>query len=125
MAITTKILSDTKTHAKVLLTWNADAAATATAVDGSGLSGHANGAKLHITDIKYGVGLGEVKLEFQGDTDILAINLCGSGHYYGAVIKNTAANTGVTGGDIIGTTSNASSGFALLILQKEGMGENS
>jgi len=125
MAITTKILSDTKTHAKVLLTWNADAAATATAVDGSGLSGHANGAKLHITDIKYGVGLGEVKLEFQGDTDILAINLCGSGHYYGAVIKNTATNTTVTGGDIIGTTSNASSGFALLILQKEGMGENS
>ena len=125
MSITTKILSDTKTHAKVLLTWNADAAATATAVDGSGLSGHANGAKLHITDIKYGVGLGEVKLEFQGDTDILAINLCGSGHYYGAVIKNTATNTTVTGGDIIGTTSNASSGFALLILQKEGMGENS
>ena len=125
MAITTKILADTKTHAKVLLTWNADAATTATAVDGSGLSGHTNGAKLHITDIKYGVGLGECKLLFQGDTDIEAINLCGSGHYYGAVIKNTATNTGVTGGDIIGITSNASSGFALLTLQKQDMGENS
>jgi hypothetical protein len=124
MAITTKILADTKTHAKVLLTWNADAAATATAVDASGLSGHVNGAKLHITHINYGVGIGEVKLEFQGDTDIEAINLCGSGTYYGAVIKNTATNTGATGGDIIGTTTNASSGFALLTLQKQDMGEN-
>ena len=125
MAIVTKILSDTKTHARVLLTWNADAAATAAAVNGSGLSGHANGAKLHITDIKYGVGLGEVKLEFIGDANILAINLCGSGHYYGAVIKNTATNTGATGGDIQGTTTNVSSGFALLTLQKQDMGENS
>ena len=125
MAVTTKILADTKTHAKVLLTWNADAAATAAAVDGSGLSGHTNGAKLHITDIKYGVGLGECKLEFIGDANIEAINLCGSGHYYGAVIKNTATNTGATGGDIQATTSNASSGFALLTLQKQDMGENS
>ena len=125
MAVTTKILADTKTHAKVLLTWNADAAATAAAVDGSGLSGHANGAKLHITNIVYGVGLGECKLEFIGDANIEAINLCGSGHYYGAVIKNTATNTGATGGDIQATTSNASSGFALLTLQKVDMGENS
>ena len=63
MAVTTKILADTKTHAKVLLTWNADAAATAAAVDASGLSGHANGAKLHITDIKYGVGLDKIDLK--------------------------------------------------------------
>ena len=35
MAVTTKILADTKTHAKVLLTWNADAATTAAAVDAS------------------------------------------------------------------------------------------
>ena len=61
MAVTTKILADTKTHAKVLLTWNADAATTAAAVDASGLSGHTNGAKLHITNIVYGVGLGECK----------------------------------------------------------------
>ena len=125
MAVTTKILADTKTHAKVLLTWNADAAATAAAVDASGLSGHANGAKLHITNIVYGVVLGECKLEFIGDSNIEAINLCGSGHYYGAVIKNTATNTGATGGDIQATTSNASSGFALLTLQKVDMGENS
>ena len=40
------------------------------------------------------------------------------------VIKNTATNTTATGGDIGGTTSNSSSGFALLTLQKQDMGEN-
>tara|TARA_Y100001938_G_scaffold149350_1_gene235890 strand:+ start:3682 stop:4071 length:390 start_codon:yes stop_codon:yes gene_type:complete len=124
MAVTTKILSDTKHHAKVLLTWNADSAATAAAVDASGLSDHANGAKLHITNINYGVNIGEVKLEFVGaSSDVLAINLSGSGHYYGAVIKNTATNGGATGGDIKATTSNSSSGYALLTMQKVGFGE--
>ena len=125
MAVTTKILADTKTHAKVLLTWNADAATTAAAVDASGLSGHTNGAKLHITNIVYGVGLGECKLEFKGaSSDVEAINLSGAGVYYGAVIKNTAVNTTVTGGDIQGTTVSAT-GYALLTLQKIDMGENS
>ena len=124
MAVTTKILADTKFHSKVLLTWNADAAATAAAVDASALSGHANGAKLHITHIIYGVGIGEIQLEFIGDADVEAINLCGSGTYYGAKIKNTATNTGATGGDIQATTTNASSGFALLTLEKQDMGEN-
>ena len=125
MAVTTKILADTKFHSKVLLTWNADAAATTAAVDASALSGHENGAKLHITHITYGVGIGEVKLEFKGaSSDIEAINLCGSGTYYGAKIKNTATNTGATGGDIQATTTNASSGFALLTLEKQDMGEN-
>ena len=125
MAVTTKKLADTKTHAKVLLTWNADAATTAAAVDASALSGHANGAKLHITDIKFAVNIGECKLEFKGaSSDVEAINLCGSGHYYGAVIKNTATNGGATGGDISATTTNASSGYALLTLQKVDMGEN-
>jgi len=96
MAVTTKKLADTKTHAKVLLTWNADAAATAAAVDASTLSGHVNGAKLHITNIVYGVGLGECKLEFKGASS-----------------------------DIEAITTNASSGFALLTLQKVDMGENS
>lgn len=124
MAITTKILSDTKTHAKVLLTFNNDSATTAAAVDGSGLSGHANGAKLHINHINYGL-TGRLKLEFKGSSsDIEAINLSGAGVYYGAVIKNTADNTGATGGDIQGTTASAS-GYALLTLQKIDMGENS
>lgn len=124
MAITTKILSDTKTHAKVLLTFDNDSATTATAVDGSELSGHANGAKLHINHINYGI-TGRLKLEFKGSSsDIEAINLSGAGIYYGAVIKNTATNTTVTGGDIEGITVSAS-GYALLTLAKQGMGENS
>lgn len=124
MAITTKILSDTKTHAKVLLTFDNDSATTAAAVDGSGLSGHANGAKLHINHINYGL-TGRLKLEFKGSSsDIEAINLSGAGVYYGAVIKNTATNAGATGGDIQGTTVGAS-GYALLTLQKIDMGENS
>ena len=121
MAVTTKKLADTKTHAKVLLTWNADAATTAAAVDASSLSGHANGAKLHITNIIYGVGLGECKLEFKGaSSDVEAINLCGSGHYYGAVIKNTATNTTATGGDIAATTS-----LEHIKLQKSKISDNS
>ena len=123
MAITTKILSDTKTHAKVLLTFDNDSATTATAVDASGLSGHANGAKLHINHINYGL-TGRLKLEFKdSSSDVEAINLSGAGTYYGAVIKNTATNTGATGGDIEGITVSAS-GYALLTLQKIGMGEN-
>jgi len=124
MAITTKVLSDTKTHAKVLLTFDNDSATTATAVDGSDLSGHANGAKLHITHINYGI-TGRLKLEFKGaSADVEAINLSGAGIYYGAVIKNTATNTTATGGDIEGITVSAT-GYALLTLQKIGMGENS
>jgi hypothetical protein len=124
MAITTKILSDTKTHAKVLLTFNNDSATTAAAVDGSGLSGHDDGAKLHIIHINYGL-TGSLKLEFIGSSsDIVAIIFSGAGVYYGAVIKNTADNTGATGGDIQGTTASAS-GYALLTLQKIDMGENS
>ena len=123
MAITTKILSDTKTHAKVLLTFDNDTATTATAVDASGLSGHANGAKLHITHINYGVS-GRLQLQFKGaSADVEAINLSGAGIYYGAVIKNTATNTTATGGDIEGVTVGAT-GYALLTLQKIGMGEN-
>jgi hypothetical protein len=124
MAITTKVLSDTKTHAKVLLTFDNDTATTAAAVDGSNLSGHDNGAKLHINHINYGI-TGRLKLEFKGSSsDVEAINLSGAGIYYGAVIKNTAENTTVTGGDIEGITAGAS-GYALLTLAKQDMGENS
>lgn len=123
MAITTKKLSDTKTHAKVLLTFDNDSATTAAAVDASDLSGHANGAKLHINHINYGI-TGRLKLEFKGSSsDVEAINLSGAGVYYGAVIKNTATNTTATGGDISGTTASAS-GYALLTLAKQDMGEN-
>ena len=123
MAITAKKLSDTKTHAKVLLTFDNETGTTAAAVDASDLSGHANGAKLHINHINYGI-TGRLKLEFKGaSSDVEAINLSGAGVYYGAVIKNTATNTTATGGDIAGTGASAS-GYALLTLAKQDMGEN-
>jgi hypothetical protein len=123
MATFTKILSDSKTHAKVLLSFDNDTATTATAVDASALSGHADGAKLHITHINHGIQ-NRIKLQFKGaSSDVDAINLSGSGIYYGAVIKNTATNTTVTGGDIQ-TITNSATGYVLLTLQKIGFAEN-
>ena len=93
MATFTKILSDTKTHAKVLLSFDNDSATTAAAVDASALSDHNDGAKLHITHINHGI-TGRVQLQFKGSsTDVEAIDVTGGNIYYGAVIKNTATNT--------------------------------
>ena len=123
MATFTKILSDTKTHAKVLLSFDNDSATTATAVDASALSDHANGAKLHITHINHGID-GRVQLQFKGSSsDVNAIDIAGSNTYYGAVIKNTATNAGATGGDIEAISTSAS-GYILLTLQKIGFAEN-
>ena len=123
MATFTKILSDTKTHAKVLLSFDNDSATTAAAVDASALSGHADGAKLHITHINHGI-TGRLQLQFKGaSADVEAIDISGAGIYYGAVIKNTATNTTATGGDIESVTV-AASGYVLLTLQKIGFGEN-
>lgn len=123
MATFTKILSDTKTHAKVLLSFDNDSATTATAVDASALSDHADGAKLHITHINHGI-IGRVQLQFKGaSADVEAIDISGAGIYYGAVIKNTATNTTATGGDIESVTVSAS-GYVLLTLQKIGFAEN-
>ena len=123
MATFTKILSDTKTHAKVLLSFDNDTATTAAAVDASALSDHASGAKLHITHINHGI-VGRVQLQFKGaSSDVEAIDVTGSNTYYGAVIKNTATNTTVTGGDIEAVAVSAS-GYILLTLQKIGFAEN-
>ena len=123
MATFTKILSDTKTHAKVLLSFDNDSATTAAAVDASALSDHNDGAKLHITHINHGI-TGRVQLQFKGSSaDVEAIDVTGGNIYYGAVIKNTATNTTATGGDIESVTVTAS-GYVLLTLQKIGFGEN-
>lgn len=126
MAIYTRIISDTKTHAKILLSFHGDNATTTAAVDASALSGHVNGAKLHITNIRFGItGNGHVQLEFVGSlSNVHALTIAGSGEYATAVIKNNATNATATGGDIT-TVSDQADGFILLTLQKEGMGENS
>ena len=123
MATFTKILSDTKTHAKVLLSFDNDSATTAAAVDASALSDHNDGAKLHITHINHGI-TGRVQLQFKGSSaDVEAIDVTGGNIYYGAVIKNTATNTTATGGDIEALTVSAS-GYVLLTLQKIAFAEN-
>ena len=123
MATFTKILYDSKTHAKVLLSFDNDTATTSAAVDASALSDHADGAKLHITHINHGIQ-NRIKLQFKGSSsNVDAINLSGSGIYYGAVIKNTATNAGATGGDIDVIT-NSATGYILLTLQKIGFAEN-
>ena len=126
MANYVRVISDTKTHAKILLSFHNDSSTTASIIDASTLSGHQNGAKLHITNIRFGLsGQSHVQLEFVGTSaNAHAITVAASGEYATAVIKNNATNASASGGDI---TSNAdqANGFILLTLQKEGMGENS
>ncbi len=126
MSVITRIISDTKTHVKVLLSFTASNTTTASVVDASALTGHTNGGKLHITNIRYGLdGGAHVQLEFVGtSSNVHAITLGGSGEYATAVIKNTATNASATSGDIT-TIAHQTHGFILLTLQKEGMGENS
>ena len=126
MANYVRVISDTKTHAKILLSFHNDNSTTASIIDASTLSGHQNGAKLHITNIRFGLGgQSHVQLEFVGTSaNVHALTVAGSGEYATGVIKNNATNASASGGDI---TSNAdqANGFILLTLQKEGMGENS
>ena len=124
MAILTRVISDTKTHTKVLLNFDNDSATTAAAVDASTLSGHANGAKLHINHIIHSMS-GSVEVSFVGSAaDVVAIDIVGSNIYYGASIVNNATNTTVTGGDIK-VRSVGATGYILLTLQKVGFAENS
>jgi hypothetical protein len=126
MANYVRVISDTKTHAKILLSFHSDNSTTASIIDASTLSGHQNGAKLHITNIRFGFdGQSHVQLQFVGTSaNVHAITVAASGEYATGVIKNNATNASASGGDI---TSNAdqANGFILLTLQKEGMGENS
>ena len=126
MANYVRVISDTKTHAKILLSFHNDNSTTASIIDASTLSGHQNGAKLHITNIRFGLGgQSHVQLQFVGTSaNVHAITVAASGEYATGVIKNNATNASASGGDI---TSNAdqANGFILLTLQKEGMGENS
>ena len=86
---------------------NDNTTADSLVVDASGLTGHANGAKLDITRIWWGLvqgtaddNTGWVSLYFEGDTDVTAINLVGTGHYDGTAgkIENSVTNTGATSG---------------------------
>ena len=134
MAFATRTLRDTVVNAAgaggtvtILVNIDDDTTATNAILDASTLNGHANGAKLHISRLWWGLvqgttndDTGHVAIIEQGDSDVTLIDLAGSGHYDGSagLIKSNATNTGATSGDMelscLGT-----SGFVMIEFVKD------
>ena len=134
MAFATRTLRDTVVSqagdggiVTILVNISDDTTTTNAILDASALDGHANGAKLHIKRIWWGLvqgtatrATGHVQIKEQGDSDITLIDLAGSGHYDGSagLIESAATNTGATSGDMelscLGT-----SGFVLIEFKKD------
>ena len=137
MAIATRTLKDTTIatgsgaaggKVTVLVTMEDNTTANSNVLAASGLTGHANGAKLDITRIWWGLvqgtaddNKGYVKLQFKGaSSDTTAINLAGTGHYDGTAgkIENNATNTTATSGDLE-LSAFGTSGYVLVELRKD------
>jgi hypothetical protein len=135
MAIVARILKDTVVNAPgaggtvtLKVDIEDDAAADGAILDASDLSGHANGAKLDISRLWWGLtqgsaddDTGHIEIqEVSSGTDIVQIRLAGSGHYDGSagLIKGTAANTTATSGDHEITTF-GTSGFVIIEFKKD------
>ena len=135
MSFTTRTLRDTVVNAAgaggtvtILVNISDDTTANNAILDASGLDGHANGAKLDITRLWWGINGGVADddknwafLEFKGaSSDTLAINLTGTGHYDGTAgaITNNATNTTATSGDLEASFRGAS-GFIIVELRKD------
>ena len=137
MAIATRTLKDTTLQAgsgtqggkvTVLVNMNDNTTTDSVILDASGLSGHANGAKLDIIRIWWGLvqgtaddNTGWASIEFVGaSADTLAIDLAGTGYYDGTAgkITNNATNTGATSGDI-NLSAYGVSGFVMIELRKD------
>ena len=83
--------------------------ATNLILNGDGLDGFANGAKLDLVRAWWALtqgtatgNTGDCIIEFKGaSSDVVALHLAGTGHYDGSagLIKGTAANTTATSGD--------------------------
>ena len=130
MAFATRTLRDTVVNAAgaggtvtILVNIEDDTTANNAILDASALDGHANGAKLHINRIWWGLtqgsaddDTGHVEIqEVSSGTDIVQIRLAGTGHYDGSagVIPGTAANTTATSSDHEITTF-GTSGFIII-----------
>ena len=137
MAIATRTLKDTAIatgqgaaggKVTVLVNMNDNTTADSVVLDASGLAGHANGAKLDITRIWWGLvqgtaddNTGWAQIQFVGSSsDTAAINLVGTGHYDGTAgkITNNATNAGATSGDLQ-LSSYGVSGYILIELRKD------
>ena len=135
MAFTTRTLRDTVVGTAgdggtvtVKVDIEDDTTANNAILDASALSGHANGAKLHIKRLWWALtqgtaddDTGHIELqEVSSGTDIVQIRLAGTGHYDGSagLIKGTAANTTATSGDHEITTF-GTSGFIIIEFKKD------
>ena len=97
-------------------------------LDGDGLDGFANGAKLDLlrawwsfTQGTAAGNTGDCIIEFKGaSSDVVALQLAGTGHYDGSAgaIKAAATNTTATSADITAQT-RGTSGFVILELRKD------
>ena len=102
--------------------------ATNLILDGGGLDGFANGAKLDLVRAWWALtqgtaagNTGDCIIEFKGaESDVVALHLAGTGHYDGSAgaIKAAATNTGATSSDISGQT-RGTSGFVILEFRKD------
>ena len=135
MAFTTRTLRDTTVGTTgnggivtILVNIANDTTTTNAILDASALDGHANGAKLDIKRIWWGLvegtaddDTGHVEIqEVSSGTDIVQIRLAGTGHYDGSagVIPGTAANTTETSGNHQITTF-GTSGFIIIEFKKD------
>ena len=136
MAVATRTLRDTSIGTvsgavgglvTVLVNIDDDTTATNAILDASALDGHANGAKLHIKRLWWGLvqgtandDTGHAAIIEQGDSDVTLIDLAGSGHYDGSagLIKSNATNTGATSGDMELSLRDCS-GFIIMELRKD------
>jgi hypothetical protein len=126
MAFATRTLRDTKSLVTILVDIDADAASNLI-LDGSGLGSFANGAKVDIRKIWWGLvqgtaanNTGDVEIEFKGSSaDTTAIRLAGSGYYDGSagLIEGNATNTTATSADVEAVT-RGTSGFIMIEFKK-------
>ena len=135
MSVATRTLKDSAVATEgqggkvtILVTFDDESSSDNTVLDASAVSGHANGAKLDILRIWWGITGGVADddknwafLEFKGSSsDTLAINLAGSGYYDGTAgpITNNATNTTATAGDVEASF-RGSSGFIMVEFRKD------
>ena len=136
MSFTTRTLRDTAMGSAgasggtvtVLVNIDNDTTTTNAILDASALDGHANGAKLHISRLWWGLVQGTANddtghaaiIEQGASSDVTLIDLAGSGHYDGSagLIKSAATNTGATSGDME-LSCQSTSGFVLIEFKKD------
>ena len=135
MAFTTRTLRDTAVNAAgaggtvtILVNIEDDTTADNAILDASALDGHANGAKLHINRIWWGLtqgsaddDTGHIDIQEKGaSSDVVQIRLAGTGHYDGTagLIKSAATNTTATSGDHE-MTCYGTSGFVMIEFRKD------